>query len=211
MINTKIVANVLCAGVATLALVLAVPVPVQAGGRSHRLTNKPKRAKTPHPVLGNPGALVRIVVYGDMQCPYTRILMTRTLPQLLKAYPKKVQVIWRDNPLLFHRGALPAARAGREVFKQLGSKAFFAFQKLVFANLRSIDVTNLVAWAQRVGANSAKVSAVLAGTAHQSWIKKDQQHAKSRGVKGTPSSFVNGQNVRGSASYKKFKTLVDSL
>ncbi len=211
MMKPKIVARSLMAGLATLAMVLSTPA--QAGGRSHKggSQGKGKAAKTTHPVLGSPAAPVKIDVYGDMQCPFTRRLMTRTMPQLLKAYPKKVQIVWHDNPLRFHRGALPAARAGREVFKQRGSKAFFAFLKLVFANARSIDATNLAAWAKQVGADSAKVSAVLAGTAHQGWIKKEQASAKARGVRGTPSSFVNGRNIRGSAAYSKFKVLVDSL
>jgi len=225
MIHSKTIAKALGAGGATVAtlatlvtlvtLALILATPVQAGGCSHKPwgngQTKGPGAKTSHPVLGNPAAPVKIVVYGDMQCPFTRRLMTKTLPRLVKAYPKKVQVLWRDNPLVFHKGALPAARVGREVFKQRGSKAFFAFQKLVFKNIRSINAANLVAWARQVGANSAKVTAVLAGTAHTSWIQQDQQSGKSRGVRGTPSSFVNGQNVSGSAPYKKFKAIVDSL
>lgn len=207
MIDTRIAVNTLIAVVAALALA----APVQAGGRSKKGGSKGKGPKTTRPVLGSPQAKVKIVVYGDMQCLFTKRLMTQTLSRLVKAYPKKVQVVWRDNPLSFHRSALPAAVAGREVFKQRGSKAFFAFQRLVFANMRAIDATNLTAWAKQVGADSAKVTAALTGTAHRSWIKKDQQSAASRGAKGTPTSFVGGQKVRGSQPYHKFKTLVDSL
>jgi protein-disulfide isomerase len=225
MIDTRIVVNTLksessprgrprlCAraagGLIAAVAALALAAPVQAGGRSKK--SRSKAPKTTRPVLGSPTAKVKIVVYGDMQCPFTRILMTRTLPRLVKAYPKKVQVIWRDNPLRFHRGAMPAAVAGREVFKQRGSKAFYAFQKLVFANMRIIDATNLAAWAKQVGADSGKVSAALTGTAHRAWIKKDQQSAASRGARGTPTSFVNGQKMRGSQPYDKFKAVVDSL
>jgi len=205
MIDTRIGLNTLIAAVATLALA----APVRAGGRSKK--NAGKGPKTTRPVLGSPKAKVKIVVYGDMQCPYTKRLMTRTLPRLVRDYPKKVQIVWRDNPLSFHRGALPAAVAGREVFQQRGSKAFFAFQRLVFTNMRQIDATNLAAWAKQVGADSAKVAAALNGTAHRAWINKDQQSAVSRQATGTPTSFVNGRKVRGSQPYQKFKILVDSL
>lgn len=205
MKHTKIIMPALLAVVAALAL----SMPVQAGGRSKPGTSK--GPKTTRPVLGSPKAKVKIEVYGDMQCPYTKRLMTRVLPRLVKAYPKKVQVIWRDNPLAFHKGALPAAVAGREVFMQRGSKAFYAFLKLVFANSRAVDATNLAAWAKQVGANSAKVSAALAGNAHRAWITKDQQSASSRNARGTPTSFINGQKLRGAQPYHKFKAIVDSL
>ncbi len=222
MMNTRFASKVVSAPVATrvvpwavvlvLVLALAPATPVLAGGRSHKAgQGSGKAAKTLHPVWGSPKAPVKIEVYGDMQCPYTRRLMTQTMPRLVKAYPKKVQIVWHDNPLRFHRGALPAARAGREVFTQRGSKAFFAFLKLVLANARSIDATNLAAWAKRVGADSAKVTAVLAGTAHQSWLKKEQQSAASRGARGTPTSFVNGQRVRGAQPFSKFKAIVDTM
>ena len=205
MKHTKIIMPALLAVVAALAF----SMPVRAGGRSKPGTSK--GPKTTRPVLGSPKAKVKIEVYGDMQCPYTKRLMTQVIPRLVKAYPNKVQVIWRDNPLAFHKGALPAAMAGREVFLRGGSKAFYAFQKLVFANMRAIDATNLAAWAKQAGANSAKVTAALGRNAHRAWITKDQQSAKSRGIRGTPASFINGQKLRGAQPYHKFKAIVDSL
>lgn len=207
MIDTRIAVTTFIAAVAALSQ--SASTPVWAGGRSK--PGSSKGPKTSHPVLGSPKARVKIVVYGDLLCPYTKRLMTRVMHPLVKAHPNKVQVVWRDNPLGWRRGAVPAAVAGREVFRQRGSKAYFAFQKLVFANVRSIDATNLAIWAQRVGANAGKVTAALSGNAHRSWIKKDQQAAKSQGVTGTPSSFVNGQKVTGAQPYHKFKALVDAL
>ena len=106
MKHTKIILPALLAVVAALAL----SVPVRAGGRSK--PGSSKGPKTTRPVLGSPKAKVKIEVYGDMQCPYTKRLMTRVIPQLVKAYPNKVQVIWRDNPLACGptiRASTPAA------------------------------------------------------------------------------------------------------
>ncbi len=196
---------------ALAALVAVVQAgPVRAGGRSKNV-GKNTAPKTTRPVLGSTKAKVKIVVYGDMQCPYTKRLMTQTIPALVKAYPKKVQVIWHDNPLAFHKGALPAAVAGREVFRQRGSKAFYAYLKLVFANQRKIDNANLATWAQLVGADSSKVTAALTGTSHRGWIKKDQQSARARGARGTPTSFINGRKLRGSQPIHKFKAIIDTF
>lgn len=203
--------------VAALALALRAP-DARAGGRVDPGLRPPKQVRTKHPTLGDPKAPVTVMVFGSYQCPYTAMVM-RTLAQLVKDHPRKVKVVWRDFPLAFHRESRPAALAGREVFRQKGSAAFFAFQQLVFANQRGITDAQLSGWAVQVGANGARVLGALQDAGHQKGLQEDMAEGQGIGVRGTPASYVFGRHgslrqathIGGSVPYDKFKTAVDAL
>ncbi len=208
------------AGLLTLALLATVGAfgtDATAGGRVHARLTTPKPSKTKYPTLGNPKAPITVMVFADLQCPWSKRLNDRVLRQLVKDYGNKVRVVWRDFPLSLHRGALPAAIAGREVFRQKGNAAYWRFHALVYANIRQINEQQLADWAQQVGANRAKVLAALRTQAHKARVDADIRAGKALGVRGTPSSFVyrtsaglrTAQPVRGSRNYASFKAIVD--
>ncbi|MFH2009699.1 MAG: thioredoxin domain-containing protein [bacterium] len=198
---------------ALTALALGVtPGPsAHAGGRGKPHMGRTKQRKDVRPTLGNRKARVTVEIFGDLQCPFTKRMLQSVIPQLVRAYPKKVKVVWRDMPLGFHRQAMPAAIAAREVFRQLGSKGFWAFQAKVFAGVQQIDDANLALWAGQVGADGAKVTSALQSRRHKAAVKADVVEAQRRGVRGTPSSFVNGQKLVGSQPLHKFRQLIDAL
>ena len=199
-------------GALTITVLGITPVGLaHAGGRNKPHMGQTKQRKDKRPTLGNRRAKVTIEIFGDFQCPFTKRLLERVVPQLIKSYPQKVKVVWRDMPLPFHKQALPAAMAAREVFRQRGSAAFWAFQKKVHANMRQITDANLALWAQQVGADSAKVTSALTARTHEAAVKADIAEARRRGVRGTPSNFVNGQKLVGSQPFSKFKRVIDSL
>ncbi len=192
-------------------LALGLAPRVEAGGRGPRPgTNTSKKPKSKYPTLGNAKAKVVIEVFGDFQCPWTR-RFAPLVPQIAQAYPKKVKIIWRDFPLRFHKRAMPAAIAGREVFRQRGSKAFMKIARLMFTNARSLTDQNLVLWAGQAGANKAKVRAALLAGTYKSAILKEMVQAKTRGVRGTPTILVNGTPYKGRRTMAGFKATIDAL
>jgi protein-disulfide isomerase len=85
------------------------------------------------PSWGSPQALVTIVVFSDLECPFcARVL--RTMDELRKIYGKdQLRIVWKNYPLAFHKNARPAAEAAMAVFALRGSPWFFAYHDALFS------------------------------------------------------------------------------
>jgi protein-disulfide isomerase len=149
-------------------------------------------------------------VFGDFQCPYTQRLAP-TLPQIAKAYPKKVKIVWRDFPLAFHRRAMPAAIAAREVFHQRGTKGFMIIATRIFSQPNQLTNQNLELWAGQAGASTARVRQALQSNKHSAAILGEMKRAKTRGVNATPTILINGRPHRGSRTLSAFRQVIDAI
>ena len=88
-----------------------------------------------NPVKGAGDALVTIIEYSDFECPYcTR--GANTAARILQMYPGKVRLAFKNNPLEFHKQALPAAKAALAAGKQ---GKFWEYHDRLFANSRQLD------------------------------------------------------------------------
>src|SRR5690606_3109691 len=68
---------------------------------------------------GPADALVTIVGFSEFECPFcARVLPT--LQQIQEEYGNDVRIVFKHNPLNFHRNAMPAAEASLEVLAQGG-------------------------------------------------------------------------------------------
>src|SRR3989344_1557006 len=63
--------------------------------------------------MGNENAKATLVEFSDYQCSFCRAFWRDALPQIKKEYidTGKVKFVYRDFPLSFHPGAIPAAQA----------------------------------------------------------------------------------------------------
>src|SRR5690606_24114830 len=75
------------------------------------------------PVKGPADALVTIVEWSDFECPFCS-RVNPTIKSIVDEYGKDVRVVWKDNPLPFHKNAKPAAALARAAFKKGGNAAF---------------------------------------------------------------------------------------
>ncbi len=74
------------------------------------------------PSKGPKDALVTIVEFSEFQCPFcARVLPT--MKQIQDEYGDKVRIVWRNNPLAFHKDAAPAAALAMEAKAQGGDSA----------------------------------------------------------------------------------------
>src|SRR3990167_8803491 len=64
------------------------------------------------PMLGNPKAKKKLVEFSDVQWPFCRTFLSRAYQQIKTEYVDtgKVRFVYRDFPLSFHSGAIPAAQ-----------------------------------------------------------------------------------------------------
>jgi len=161
------------------------------------------------PVRGPKDALVTIVTFSDFQCPFCK-RVEGTFGELEKLYPGKLRFVWKNQPLSFHKRAMPAAIAAIEVRKQKGDTAFWAFHDKLFASQPKLEDEDLEAAATAIpGVDAKKVLAAVAKDKWRGEIDDDVDEAEALKVAGTPHSFVNGRSFNGAQPLAKWKKLID--
>jgi len=157
------------------------------------------------PVRGS-GA-VTIVEFADFQCPYCR-RAEDAMKEILKNYPGKVKIVWRNLPLPFHPHAPLAAEAALEARAQKGDAGFYKMHELLIAS-PTLERSDLDSFAQKIGLDLTRFKNALDGHTHQSEMDTDAAAAKAAGVTGTPGFFVGSYVVNGAQPYEKFRRLID--
>ncbi|WP_438010279.1 thioredoxin domain-containing protein [Sorangium sp. So ce321] len=161
------------------------------------------------PLWGARTAPVTMVVFSDFECPFCSRVET-TINQLKEKYgPDKLRILWKNNPLPFHKNARPAALAAETVFRLGGSKAFWKFHELAFQNQKSLTPANFEAWAAEAGVDKAKFKAAYDRQEYMAKIDADMAVGKSSGVTGTPASIINGVFLSGAQPIDKFTSVID--
>jgi protein-disulfide isomerase len=154
------------------------------------------------------GAKVTVQMFGDFECPFTQRVQA-TIDELIAAFPGKVRVVWRHNPLPFHKNAEVAAEASVEVLKQKGEAGFWAFAKRVFeAQTPGLSREAIEKAAEGAGADVVKLRAALDSGAHKAAVAADKKLAESVFITATPAFAINDYFVAGAQPFPKFKRIV---
>src|SRR5215470_18484794 len=95
------------------------------------------------PVRGPKEAPVTIVEFSDFQCPYCAGLQS-TLDQVLKAFPKEVNLVYKQFPLNIHQYSKQAAVASVAAHQQ---GKFWMLHDKMFQNFAAINEENIKKWA----------------------------------------------------------------
>jgi protein-disulfide isomerase len=139
-------------------------------------------------------ALVTLVEFSEFQCPYCGRLH-QSLKALLDRYPGELRVVFRHQPLAFHKGALPAARAAQAAHRQ---GRFREMAELLFEARAELGDPELpFALASRLGLDMKRFEADLGSPEVETAIQADVAEAERFGVRGVPTSFVNGRKLSG--------------
>ncbi|MEK6977519.1 MAG: thioredoxin domain-containing protein [Candidatus Hydrothermarchaeota archaeon] len=162
------------------------------------------------PSMGPEDAPVTVVVFGDFECPYTKITFL-TLNRIVEEYKGKVRVVYRDFP----NPRLPSAEMAAEAAgcAQEGGKYWeYAFQ--LFKNQGNLTAQNLLSYAREAGLNGDGFEGCLASKRMEADVRQDLRDGRMLGVTGTPTFFVNGRRSVGSVSISEFdgselKVLID--
>lgn len=161
------------------------------------------------PVWGSRNAPVTLVLFSDFECPFCS-KVEATLTQLRQEYgPQKLRIVWKSNPLPFHKSARPASVAAETVFRLKGSEAFWKFHEQAFQNQRALTPENFEAWAVQAGVDKAKFKAAFDKQEFAAKVDADLAAGKAAGVSGTPASLINGILLSGAQPIDKFKAVID--
>jgi protein-disulfide isomerase len=157
------------------------------------------------PTRGGKQPLVTIVEFSDFQCPFCA-RVNPTLDELLQTYGDKVQVHFRNQPLDFHKRAVPAAKAALAAHAQ---GKFWEMHDKLFKNQHALSDQDFVSYAKALGLDLPRFEKDLASAEVGERISRDQKDAEQLGARATPTLFVNGIPIRGALPLPTFKAVID--
>src|SRR5262249_38104242 len=134
--------------------------------------------------------------------------LQKTLDQVLKAFPKDVQIIYKQYPLNIHQYARQAAAAA--LFAQ-GQGKFWELHDKMFQGFTQINDENLRKWAAEIGLNLAEYDKAMQSGRFEPIIQKDVADGAAAKVLGTPTLFVNGKRIHDRSFDGVRKTILDEL
>jgi protein-disulfide isomerase len=169
------------------------PIPVTAGD----------------PAVGKSTALVTIVVFSDLQCPFCR-RVAPTLADLRAAYGENLRIVWKNNPLPFHLEARPAAETAMALFESGGNAAFWGYHDRVFGSSGALDKATFEAALKGSGVSQQEIDRIRARGGAARKVDADMELAKRVGATGTPAFFINGVFLSGAQPIERFREIVDA-
>lgn len=183
------------AGAAYLMLPIDAPVPDDVGARYAGL----ERGTTAQgfPRLGSASAPVIVEDFSSYACVHCEAFFEDELPGLLDAIAAgRVQFVL--IPLSFGRGAPTAARAAlcageQGKFWEMNDTLFSWQGRFVGSTFHARRVT---LGAEALGLDRAAFDACMSGGAVDQVLARARDEFDRRGLRGTPSLFVNGERIR---------------
>lgn len=141
-------------------------------------------------VLGDPHAPVKVVEYGDFECPNCK-QAAPAVKLLLERFEERVCYAWRHFPLTeVHPHALRAAQAAEAAGAQ---GKFWPMHDVLFENQTHLDAHHLRAYAERLGLDMARYTAEMDDEIYLQRVRENMESARASGVRSTPTFFVNGR------------------
>ncbi len=160
--------------------------------------------------LGNENATVVITEYSDFQCPACGKFYRETEKQFVENYvnTNKVKLIYKHFPLRqSHIYAQKAAEAS-ECANEQGK--FWEYHNKLFENQNALSVPSLKEYASQLGLDRTKFDACLDSGAMSQRVQDNYDDGLSRGVKATPTFFINNVKIEGAYSYSAFSKNIDA-
>lgn len=158
------------------------------------------------PTLGPENAPVTLVEFSDFQCPYC-YKAAADLGAVLKAYPDKVRLVFREYPLESHSNAATAAAAAIAAHRQ---GKFWTLHDALFANRQNLSRPNITALAAKAGLDMKRFQSDWSSKETAETIARDMKDGDGAGVEGTPTIFINGKRYHGALALDALKPVLEA-
>ena len=160
---------------------------------------------------GPEDAAVTIVEFSDFQCPFCS-QAAGLISKITEEYPDDVRFVYKNYPLPFHKEAMPAAKAAIAAGKQ---GKFFEMHDYIFANYRQLKTKfaedkYYTEAAEKVGLDVNKYKKDFDNPSTAKLIQDEMAEARTAGVRGTPTIFINGKKPQG-RSFELYKGIIDGI
>jgi protein-disulfide isomerase len=124
---------------------------------------------------------------------------------VMREFPGRIRLVFKDFPLDFHPGARPAAEAAR--CAGLAGR-FWEYHDLLFVAQPAFARADLLRYADRIGIERAAFAECLDSGRFREDLERDMSEGRSLGVTGTPTFFINGRRLVGSQPVEVFREAV---
>lgn len=163
------------------------------------------------PKIGPDDAKVKIVEFGDYQCPGCAAA-DPVVKSVISEYEDSVQFIYRHFPLSFHQNARPAALAAEAAGKQ--GKFWEMHTKLYASQEDWSEKSNapeiFITYAKELGLDEAKFKEDTANADLAKQVDDDMTDGNSAGVNSTPTFFINDVKYSEVFSPERLKSIIES-
>ena len=140
-----------------------------------------------------PDALVTLVEYGDLECPYCG--QAEPVVRALMAGHTDITYVWRHLPL---DDVHPHARMAAEATEAAAAQgAFWEMHDLLLAHQDALKLTDLVRYAGELGLDVGAFTTAVKERTYSARVQSDVDSADLSGVTGTPTFFINGRRHYG--------------
>lgn len=162
-------------------------------------------------VEGNASSTVIIVEYSDFQCPACRTYYF-AVKELMAEYGGRVAMVYRHFPLInLHANAEFAARAAEAAGKQ---GKFWEMHDLLFEKqdewAKAANVQLMFeSYAKLLGISVEQFKTDWASQEVKDLVRAQRLNATKLGLQGTPSFFVNGEQIQNPRSVEAFKAIIN--
>ena len=163
------------------------------------------RVRSDDPVKGPAFAPVTIVEFSDFECPFcTKV--NPTIKKVMETYGDKVRVIFKHNPLSFHKSAKLAAEATLAAHAQ---GKFWEMHDMLFENQKALLRADIEGYAEKLGLDVERFKRELDEGVYSERVDQDQELSGEVNAKGTPNLFVNGRQFTGAKTFEDLKPAID--
>ncbi|MEK7061748.1 MAG: thioredoxin domain-containing protein [Patescibacteria group bacterium] len=168
------------------------------------------------PFVGNPNAPVTLAFWWDYQCSFSKQLESEVIKQIIKEYPDKVKIVFKDFQF-YSADSQTAGIVARAVFEVAPDKYFdwrvAIYEKQNNKNSNSDTKNDILAITKTIlGTNNAdRVARLIVSkqAEYQKALDDDKAEGKTFGTEGTPATMIGKQFILGAQPYSTFKQAID--
>lgn len=155
-------------------------------------------------------APVTMEVYGDFQCPSCALAAT-VIHELQQEFEPQVRIIFHQFPLAMHKFAVKAAMASEAAGLQ---GRFWEMHDMLYKfqhiwSRASDASTFFAAYAESIGLDAGRFAIDSTSPEVQARVISEGDAGVARGVKNTPTIFINGRQVRNSFRPEVLKQAIE--
>lgn len=208
-------------GAAAAAIVLGLILIVINQDNDGEAANEPVSVQTGPPaeipregqILGDPDAPVKIVEYGDFQCPACGQFAVNIKPQLVQDYIATGQVSFEYRNFAFlGEESMRAARASLCAMEQ---DKYWAYHDTLYHNQAgenkgAFAERRLVQMAEELDMDVDAFEECLDSDKYRDEVTAMTQQGQEEGVNATPTFFINGAKVEGVSNYESLREDIEA-
>ncbi len=150
------------------------------------------------PALGDESAPVTVTVYEDFACPSCRQFKLRATPAIVEQYvePGDVRYLHADFPIpVDETWSYQVPGAARAVFEEAGNEAFWTFASNIYEHQGDYSLDAIESVAEDVAGVGSEARTAADEGAYRDVVEADRERGEQWGVSGTPSVFVDDEQV----------------